>query len=320
MPTGFRFAEPCWLVFVCLAVVPWFRVRQLPRLPWPGTGGELIQSRLVAFFPLALSSLAIVVLSIALARPQTNSGWAPVRASGICIVVAFDVSASMASSSGSASRLDLAREAFKYFLAGRPSDLIGLIAFARSPDTTVPPTLDHGFLEEAAQGLVAAPPEEAGTSLGNAIVWAGQEALATTARRKVVVLISDGNDEPGSAEAISATEGADLAFEQGVIVHVISVKENPESNLGVRPEAPVSDEADDLLLKIAKRGGGKVFDGQGGAGLVRAFTELDQLERSTQKEQVPIRYREWFSTILGLALGVLACERLLRWFRCRELL
>jgi Ca-activated chloride channel family protein len=136
------------------------------------------------------------------------------------------------------------------------------------------------------------------------------------------VLISDGRDEPGRPGAIRPGEAASLAREQGLVVHVIAL--GPErAEPGSATKSAAEDRPprfeDATLAEIADRGGGRVFTADGPGGLSDAFAELDTLERSSQTEEIPMRYREWFPEFAGLALGALVLELLLRWTRFRML-
>lgn len=322
MQAGFRFAEPWWLLLAGLAVLPWLQ-NLWPdfRLAWPVASGLLASGRLSGWFwstvPTCIRSLTILLLAAALARPQTLDGLERAQASGITIVVALDVSSSMAKSRGNSSWLQQAKDALVLFIGRRPNDQIGLVAFARSPDTTSPPTLDHRFLVEAARSLAAAPHQEAGTSLGDALIWAGQEALGTQAVRRVIVLISDGREEPGSLGDFPPLEAAALAHELGIGVHVLALGLANDPALGAeRPEA-AGGEAFEFLAEIARLGGGQMIDASAPGQFETAFDNLDRLERTLVAEQIPVRFIDWFNLLLGLALVGLVVDLLLRSTRCK---
>ena len=316
IPSGFRFAEPWWLLLGGLVILPWIEIWKQPRLTWPVSSSLAASGfqvgRILPWCPALVRSLTILLLTIALARPQTSNGLEPVRASGITVVVALDVSASMAKQRGTTSWLEQAKQSVIEFVRNRPADQVGLVAFARSPDTTCPPTLDHDFLIEAARAVVVAPPQDAGPSLGDALIWAGQEALSVEARRRVVVLISDGREEPGSSGDIPPAEAALLAHEQGIVVHIFALGEGSA-------EDAAGDEPALLLAEIARQGGGQVFNAMEGGQLDLAFGQLDRLERTLQSEVIPVRYKDWFRFLIGLAMVCLLAEAVLLWTRCRTL-
>src|SRR5262249_18782468 len=120
------------------------------------------------------------------------------------------------------SRLEAARRTVSRFVAGRPDDLLGLVVFANYPDLIGPPTLDHAFLMEALRRVRPARPGDDGTNIGNAIIW-GLRALRVTApTKKVLVLLTDGENRP-AGPSTDPEAAARLARELGVTLHTIAV-------------------------------------------------------------------------------------------------
>ena len=164
------------------------------------------------------------------ARPQTVGGRTQVAGKGVAIVVALDHSSSMKARDFPAdggtrmvSRLDAARATFLQFIEGRPDDLIGLIVFANLPYLICPPTPDHLWLAEQAAAIRPALAGDDGTNIGDAIALGIRDLVDSTPRRKVLVLLTDGQNQPAGAYFKDPQQAAILARDWGVIVHTIAI-------------------------------------------------------------------------------------------------
>ena len=266
-----------------------------------------------------LKSLAIICLAVAMARPQAVGGRQRIAARGVAIEAALDRSSSMTAKdfpapNGPTSRLDAAVATFSRFVDGRPDDLIGLVAFAGIADRVAAPTLDHGFVLDAARAIRPARVGEAGTNLGHAIALGLGELRAVKTPKKVLVLITDGQDEPPKSESfppIAPEDAARLAPGLGVTLHTIAVgRPEPLPNEAADSNA---DPGPDLkrLEALAKLGGGKAFVATNEADLLAIFAAIDALEKSPLTGLIRTRYREGYPPWIGLAMAMLALERLL---------
>jgi Ca-activated chloride channel family protein len=327
--TAWHLAEPFALIALGLALLPWLASWKRPRLGWSTLEGFrgvwTVKARVLRHLPSLLLSLAIVCLSVALARPRTIGGQSRIAAKGVAIVVAIDRSASMMTEDFSQpgakvplSRLEAAKKTLAAFVEGRPDDLIGVIAFADVPRGTSPPTLDHGFVLDAVRGIRPANTSEGGTNLGRAIALGLDELRGQSTPKKVLILLTDGRDSPAVSDTIAPIapeEAASLAKPLGITIHTIAVG-GPGKKVAIEDfsKRPVASEGPDLarLETLAKLGGGKAFAADDTAALEAVFKEIDALERSPVAGTVRTRYREGYPYfVIGAMICILA-ERLLR--------
>lgn len=325
-----RLAEPLWLLALVLVPMPWLCDRLRPRLAWPtlagwskaprGRGGWPRQ------VPLVLRALAIAGLSVALARPQSVAGQIRIAAQGVAIIVAIDHSTTMEtrdfpSADGPITRLKAARETFAQFVRGRPDDLIGLVAFARLPETSCPPTLDHAFLVATARALEPAGPLDNGTNLGDAVAWALHDIRPTRPDRKVLILLTDGREEIGPgpvvSEPLDPEQAARLVGDLGLTLHTIAIGRPPSS---VASEDSATSEGPDfaLLRRMAELGNGRAFVAANEGDLEAVFREIDRLEKSPLIGTIRTRYHEWYAPWAAVALAALTLDRFVTAGRLRR--
>jgi Ca-activated chloride channel family protein len=261
------------------------------RLSWLPTSGKL---------------LAACCLVLALARPVERS-VAPLREQGIDILLAVDTSSSMMIPDMDASekvrRMDAARQRAEQFAAARVHDRIGLVAFARYAELRCPPTLDEAALAAFLRSLdvVEQGSELDGTAIGTALAKCVQVLQKSTARSRVVVLLTDGEN---TVEDILPQDGAKLAKDAGVRVHTIGLGNGSPTPFGFQR----LDFGD--LRKIAEATGGQFFQPQSDADLADVYARIDELEKSELQDP---RYRsiDRFEWPLGAGLGLLLLALLL---------
>jgi Ca-activated chloride channel family protein len=320
-----------------LVPLPWLLERWRPRIGWPTFEGFAPRKRpgwvWLRWLPSALRGLAIAALAVALARPQTVGGTTRVSGKGVAIVVALDQSSSMKTADFPADartrtipRLEAARATFARFVEGRPDDLIGLVAFANYPDLMCPPTVNHAFLREAVAALRPARAGDDGTNIGDAIAVGLGALVESSPRRKVLVLLTDGNNQPARAHFKNPEDAAVLARDWGVIVHTIAIGRLGDGIVrGVDPRTGQASMAEvagpnlELLESLARTTGGISRLAVDADALDGVFREIDQLEKSEVRGQVLTRYDEHFGRWAGLALALLVVDRLLAQGRLRRL-
>jgi Ca-activated chloride channel family protein len=324
-----RLAQPFWLILLALAPVPWLLAWRRGRIAWPtldgfhrvGWGGRL-SSRVKGGVPFLLRGLAIGCVAVALARPQTVAGRTRIAGQGVAIVVALDQSSSMTRADFPAgprqpplTRLDAAKQTLTQFVAGRSDDLVGLVVFANYPDLACPPTLDHGFLVDTVRSVRSARPGDDGTNLGDAIVWSLAALRDAAPPKKVLILLTDGRNQPAVPRPTDPIEAARLARSLSVTLHTIAVGPAPTPGAAADPDGP------DLpaLDALAKAGGGRPFVAADANALGRVFAEIDALEKSPVRGEVRTRYREQYAPWAAAALGLLVLDRLLAAGRLRRL-
>jgi Ca-activated chloride channel family protein len=329
-----RLAEPGWLLLLLLVPVPWIVVRSRPRLAWPTldvfTSGRSFRTAALGSLGPLLRSLAVVGMAVALARPQTVGGQTRIAGEGVAIVVALDNSTSMntpdfPSASEAISRLEGAKRTFARFVQGRPDDLIGLVVFANYPDLASTATTEHGFLVDTARSIRSARPGDDGTNLGDAIAWALQDLRKARQRRKVLILLTDGRNNPAGNRPLDPEDGARLARDLGVTLHTIAIgrpgsmvrEAEPLTRLDLVQEVEGPDFA--LLERLAQIGRGRAFVAADVRELERVFQTIDELEKSPVQGQVRTRYREEYAPWVGSSLALIVLDRLLAAARLRRL-
>ena len=273
------------LLIPVLALRAWRIAPPALRLPEAAGLRELrrsLRSRL-AFLPGALALLALILATVALARPQTGISEDTATSLGVDIVLALDISSSMrAEDFAPANRLTAAKEVLEDFVERRRNDRLGAVAFARNAVTVTPLTLDHEILKarlhEIAIGDIAD-----GTAIGNAIAASVNRLAGSEAESRVIVLLTDGVSNAGEIHPLTA---AGLAKARGIRVYTVGagsddggrmVMRRPDGSFDVRM-APGIDEA--MLRKVAEATGGRYFRARDAEGLRAVYEEIDALERT----------------------------------------
>jgi Ca-activated chloride channel homolog len=330
------FAQPGWLWLLVLMPLPWLLERARPRVSWPSLGAFPPRHRLGWFWlralPSVLRGLAIGSLAVALARPQTVGGTTRIAGKGVAIVVALDQSSSMnavdfptARGTRLISRLEAAKTTFIHFVEGRPDDLIGLVVFANYPDLPCPPIPDRGFLLETIAAVHSARTGDDGTNIGDAIAVGLDALLAASPKKKVLVLLTDGNNEPAVPQPLDPEQAAILARDLGITLHTIAIGRAPDDLRGIDPGLKVPETAEGtgpnlaLLERLAQITGGRSFAASDTDALAEIFLTIDKLEKSPVRGQILTRYDAHYAAWAGLALGLLILDRLLVLGRLRRL-
>jgi Ca-activated chloride channel family protein len=331
---GFRFAHPAALALIPIAValVLWAGIRQAP-----GRLGVLAYSRaselgarppgLVARLkdlPVVLRLAVVVLVGVALARPQTSRVDNDIEMEGIDIVLALDVSGSMEETDLTPTRLDAAKAVIENFVRRRPSDRIGLVIFAREAYTYIPLTLDHGTFLRMLSDLHIGIIDGRATAIGNGIGVALNPLRRSEARSKVIIVLTDGDNNAGN---ISPLQAAGYAQKLGVKIYTILAGDNdPEAAppmpgarglmQQVRQRQPVNPQ---LLEQIASMTGGTPYLASDTRALAERFQKiLEDLEKSRIKDR-GILYAELYQRFLLAAFALLLLEIALRLTRFRRL-
>jgi len=270
-----------------------------------------------------LSSLRWLVLAlfiIALAQPRFTKSETKVTASGVDIVVAFDMSGSMAAEDFELrgqrlNRLNMAREVLKKFIEKRPSDRIGLVVFASEAFTATPLTLDHDFLLQNLDRLEIGSIPANQTAIGSALSTALNRLRELKSKSKIVILMTDGQNNAGKVAPLTAAEAA-----QALTVKVYTI------GVGTRGMAPVPqfyggqkvgyrmepvDIDEDTLQKIAKMTNGKYYRADNAERFQAIYSEIDKLEKTEADIKKFAQHRELFAWFVTSGLGVLLLEIIL---------
>jgi len=275
---------------------------------------KAFRSKLV-HLPFVLRSLAALLLIIVLARPQSSSSWQDVTTEGIDIVMALDISGSMLAEDLKPNRLEAAKKVAKKFIANRPNDRIGLVVFAGESFTQCPLTTDHSVLlnlfNDVKSGML-----EDGTAIGMGLATSVKRLKDSEAISKVVILLTDGDNNAGSIAPLTAAE---IAKEFGVRVYTIGV--------GTRGTAPMpyTDPFgrtryqdvevkinEQLLTQIAELTGGEYFRATDNESLEAVYARIDELEKSKIDVTEYRKRKEEFLPFAIAALLLLVLEVLLR--------
>jgi Ca-activated chloride channel homolog len=322
----FRFAHP-WLLAtipVGIALVIWLGIKRLrPAFLVHSRASELGAQRKGLFarmrdLPVALRLLSITLVGLALARPQTSSRDDNLELEGIDIVIALDMSGSMEERDLVPNRLEAAKAVIQDFVRRRPSDRIGVVIFGREAYTYTPLTLDHGTLQRMVADLRSGIVDGRGTAIGNGLGVALARLRKSDAKSKVVILLTDGDNNSGN---ISPTQAATFAQKMGVKIYTIlagardSAAEEDDSGQG-RARYPVNPK---LLEEIASMTGGSPYLATDTGALVKRFQAiLEDLEKSRIKDR-GVLWAELYPSFLWPAFAALLLEMALRLSRLRRL-
>jgi Ca-activated chloride channel family protein len=292
------------------AAIVFSRADVLARGPRAGRG----VSRLL----FVLRNLLVIGLVLALARPRTGARAENVTSEGINIVLALDISSSMLSEDFQPlNRLEVAKDKLRQFVAGRRSDRIGLVAFSGEALTQVPLTVDYPVLHAAVENLQAGQLED-GTAIGTAIATAANRLRDAPGRSRVMILLTDGENNRGAIDPRTAAKAA-AAF--GIKIYTIAVGAIGMAPVpvgrgltGLRYEyRPVTID-EPLLRDIASTTNGRYFRAVDAAALQRIYEQIDALERAPIRTRTYVRYAEQFRWPLAIALLALTLEMgLLAW-------
>ena len=324
-----RFAQPGWLWLMILMPLPWLLDRVRPRIAWPSLDGFLIKRSIgwISFrqLPAYFCGLAICALAVALARPQTVGGVTRIATHGVAIVVALDQSSSMKTvdfptnrGSRRIPRLEAAKQTFRDFVASRVDDLIGMVVFANYPDLACPPIIDHSFLSESVEAVQPAQAGDDGTNIGDAIAVGLDALLVAPPSKKVLILLTDGHNEPAGPKPLDPIDAAVLARDLGVTLHTIAIGRVGGPPPGIDPNHPRPAQGEPegpnlpLLEKLAELTGGRSFVATDTDALAEVFRTIDALEKSPVRGQILTRYDEHYGLYAGLALSLILLERFLR--------
>ena len=267
--------------------------------------------------PFALRAAAFALLVVALARPQDIEQNVRTNTEGIDIVLAIDVSASMLARDFRPDRITAAKEVAGSFVADRYGDRIGLVVFAAEAFTQSPLTTDQSTLQTLLARIRSGLIDDSGTAIGNGLATAINRLRESEAKSKVIILLTDGENNRGQIAPMTAAE---IARAQGIRVYTIGVGTEgtapyPAVDIYGQPTGDVvmaKVEIDEKTLgAMADLTGGKYFRATDNAKLKAIYDEINQLEKSKVEVTERISYHERFLVWALAALGALLLEFLL---------
>ncbi len=267
---------------------------------------------------MGLRLLALALIIVAIARPQTSEATQIIHGEGVDIVLALDISGSMASLDFSPqNRLGAAKSVIGDFVEARPYDRIGLVVFASQAFIQGPPTIDHDVLQVLLSEveLVTDLGLDDGTAIGLGLASAANMLRESTTKSKVIILLTDGANNAGNIDPLTAA----LAIESlGIKVYTIGagrpgiVQIPQRTRFGTRIVRYRSDLDEEVLSEIAATTGGQYFRAENAAGLEQIYEEINLLEKSELEVRVFKRYQEQAVWLLLPALFILFSELALR--------
>ncbi|MEA3443609.1 MAG: VWA domain-containing protein [Bacteroidota bacterium] len=318
----FANTEFFYLFILVAAMIVWYVLKQkkasasiqtssLSAFKGAKTGWRVYFRHSIFLFRVMLVSLLIFVL----ARPQSTNNWENVTTEGIDIILALDISGSMLAEDFKPNRLEASKDVAIKFISGRPNDKIGLVVYAGESFTQCPLTTDHAVLinlfKDIKNGMI-----EDGTAIGRGLATAVTRLKESTAKSRVIILLTDGVNTAGD---ISPMTAAEIASTFGVRVYTVGV-----GSMGMAPY-PTTDffgrkvyrqmevEIDEETLQdIARMTDGKYFRATSNTKLEKIYKEIDKLEKSKiEVKEYSKKQEEFFPYAIAAAL-LLIFEVLLR--------
>ncbi len=312
------FARPLLLLLLLLLPL-WWWMRRRRLAARPGTVMSDVRAAVVpgrrawiARLPVTLRSACLGAWIVAAAGPRLGAARTEVRTEGISIVLAVDISSSMlAEDFAPQNRLDVARQTAIEFVRARGSDRIGLVAFAGQALTQVPITTDYAVLEQALGDLRVGVVED-GTAIGTAIATGANRLRRAPGKSRVVVLLTDGENNRGTVDPRTA---AHAAATLGIRIYTIGVGTLGEAPVptgqglqGLRYQTLPVEIDEPLLTEVAQSTGGRYYRATDRESLRGVFRDIDRLEKSAVQRVVYRRFEEAYRWPLALGLLALAFE------------
>lgn len=264
--------------------------------------------------PFVLRVLAIILVILTIARPQASNSWRTENTEGIDILIALDVSGSMLAEDFKPNRLEASKSVANEFILSRPNDNIGLVLFAGKSFTQCPLTTDHAVLINLFNNIEYGMIED-GTAIGLGLANAVNRLRESKAKSKVVILLTDGDNNRGDIAPVSAGE---LAKTFGVRVYTIGVGSYGMVNIPVqtplgRQYQQIESAFDEKpLQEIADMTGGQYFRATNNEKLRSIYQEIDKLEKTKISVKEFSKKHEEFAIFAFVALLLLIAEVLIR--------
>jgi Ca-activated chloride channel family protein len=316
------FAHPWFLLLLLgLPVLAWWKGRHGQQAAFLYSSVEMVKrvadlsrSSVGRILPL-LRWLTLALFIVALARPQWVESETTIKASGVDIIIALDLSQSMEAedrgfeiNGKQVNRLTLAKDVVQRFISRRPSDRIGLVAFASEAFTASPLTLDHDFLLQNLERLELGTIDGSRTAIGSALSTAVNRLRDLPAKSRIAILMTDGQNNSGKIPPLTAAEAAEAL---AVKIYTIGV--------GTRGTAPVPrmdpfgrktyiqvpvNIDEDTLKAIAAKTNGKYYRADSADTLRQVYDEIDRMEKTEAEVKKYVRVQELFHwvAIPGLVL------------------
>ena len=322
------FSQPAYL-FLLLLLIPiigWYIWRMHNaeaslRMSGAGTLRKYALPTWVRHVPFSLRVLAIALLCIALARPQLTNRWQSESTEGIDIMMALDISGTMLAEDLKPNRLEAAKNVGSDFILARPNDQIGLVVFAGESFTQCPLTVDHTALVNLFQKVEFGMIDD-GTAIGLGLANCVNRMKDSKTKSKVIILLTDGSNNAGDIDPITAAE---IAKTFGIRVYAVGVGSYGQARVPVQTPMGMQymmmdSQFDESTLKnIASTTGGAYFRATDNNSLKLIYEQIDQLEKTKLRVREYSKRIENFVPYLLAALLLLIAEILVRYFGLRTI-
>ena len=309
----FNFASPYFLILIPIIIILFYKIRYNGSLKIPGIEPiKKVRKKSKTYMLgkiLILSSIILMV--IALARPQISSENKIIKKNGIDIVVALDLSNSMLQQDFTPNRLEVAKHLLTRFIEKRPDDRISLIVFGGDAYTKVPLTFDHSVVKDITSKLTTDDiTSNNRTAIGMGLGIAINRLKNSTAKSKVIILMTDGENNSGEMSPMGA---ANIAKELGIKIYTIGIG---AKELRYGPALIKNNELDENLLKeIAETTHGEYFRASNEKEFENIFNKINQLEKTKIDGKTYCEHIEVFENILKIALVLLIIGAFLEYIK-----
>ena len=262
-------------------------------------------------FLMALRWVMLGLFIVALAQPRLTKSTTEVKASGIDIVTALDLSGSMKTgdyivNGRQVSRIDMAKPVLEKFIEGRPNDRIGLVVFAAQAYIATPLTLDHDYLLEDVSRLGIGTINSDATAIGDGLTTALNRLRNLKAKSKIIVMMTDGGNNSGKVDPITAAQAAQAL---GVKIYTIGLGNREIVQQMGLPPGYLPDE--DTLQQIAQITGGRYYRADNAEKFRQIYAEIDKLEKTEAVINKYTEYKELFPWFVAAGLALLLLELVL---------
>ncbi len=269
--------------------------------------------------PFMLRMIALALVIIALARPQSTTKGQNVYSEGIDIVLALDISGSMLAEDFQPNRIEAAKNVAQEFIGGRTNDRIGLVIFSGESFTQCPLTVDYEVLKTLIKPVKSGMIED-GTAIGLGLANAVNRLRESKSKSKVIILLTDGVNNRGEIDPITAAQIAKLYGIRVYTVGVGTIGEAPypvQTPFGIRYQMVPVDIDEKTMKQIADMTGGKYFRATDNKKLRAIYQEIDQLEKTRIEVRSYRRFAELFYSFIFVAVFLLIGDVGLSntWFR-----
>jgi Ca-activated chloride channel family protein len=271
--------------------------------------------------PFAFRLITVLLIILMLARPQSSNSWRNTTTEGIDIMITLDLSSSMLARDFKPNRIEAAKEVASTFIAGRPSDNIGLVVFSGESFTQCPLTTDHAVLLNLFSGIQSGMIDD-GTAIGVGLANSVSRLKESKSKSKVIILLTDGSNNMGNIAPITAAE---IAKTFGIRVYTIGVGTQGmapypvQTPFGIRYQNMPVEIDEGILKRIAAMTGGSYFRATGNNKLKEIYAQIDQLEKTKQNVQEISKKHEEYTLLAWIALFFLLSELVLRYFVLKKI-